>query len=1120
MSSVADSERDSRSREALDRAKAKVVARLGGGRVAREAALRAARARATGADSVDTMFEYRPENPFKPSWEAEAPKSPTAPGARPLGEHNGPKHGDDGSEVPPPQPALMQTQQLPRQQPPPKPYRSTEGRGGLTLSMPDWKRAQPGAAHAAPVKDAAFEALAPRSVSFDCLHPALADEHFLRTDDHEEALAADKTRRGFAVEAERKHIQRMRDREFARKVYHEAPRGGQREGTPTDKKLRQLQREGQRWRREAAAARQRAGDAIEASQRATRRASREGLAADKAPGAPRSPAAGLESGFSARIGDIKRRIQLHAAEGGVSSSRAGSSRHSPSRSRRRTRVIPMPESDDPRTLADFLADQARKAGDKELADILAKIVALSRQGEQLAQGDIDEDETVTAEAKYVEERAREYLAELDEAMRRRRAKALASGDPEHAYNSDEEREKDAEERERLEQELAKPAEQRDAERIERLIREEEEALAKLENAWEKQDAWMDAYRNQPKVQVQRRSTIMGRLSFMGGGSSHGASPQRQARPSEAWALQSPRPTGAGAATLREVAESWEPGSPARDQGGPSKPAYIKNPNTTDLDEELRPFVPQYARATYEHGVVRPGEHTTGLDIVQAFKEVEKPPPTVPKPFSFELREKKKSIMQARLEQDLEVRRQEELRASQRTFRANDLPASTTEPRFEAIMVEQEVKRATQHQRSLAKACGIAKPFAFEEREREREAARAAAIAAARDPNRFQRRFKANPIPASIREERYGAMVAGLEERKQALRQRAEAKLAASRMPPRLEQYAQQEAAERAEAAADAAAAQRARRVSAGGGADPKLWKKKHMTRKMGSVPDFQRLQAEFAAQLAHAKARNAARQTVPRDFALTGATAEEREAARAADAERRRRRHAHDDKLRELRWPYASTREKVRPTPPPAEYGPTPFRVSDTRANVLRRERVKDDAERGRYMEAEERLAADRARYEREMEARRRAYLRMKAARDKADAADADADEAAGLGGVAEGAVADAAGADRALAWQKRQHEAVRRQEGQDKAKEGAEEALLDAGMEAYRYVEGVHVSRVGQHGAVVGSRDAVHKVRQGVGMQLGHDWGCERCEWGESGEPCGNPKPLGRICVKLEPRD
>ncbi|KAF6260776.1 hypothetical protein COO60DRAFT_847050 [Scenedesmus sp. NREL 46B-D3] len=97
---------------------------------------------------------------------------------------------------------------------------------------------------------------------------------------------------------------------------------------------------------------------------------------------------------------------------------------------------------------------------------------------------------------------------------------------------------------------------------------------------------------------------------------------------------------------------------------------------------------------------------------------------------------------------------------------------------------------------------------------------------------------------------------------------------------------------------------------------------RHMRTSQGlNVPDFRTLHANWQAQQAAIKAANRKRVTVPEEFAINGGTPEE-QAARAQKAVQRRERivasmQEDAQQLREMRWPYVSSRAPVQPTPPP-----------------------------------------------------------------------------------------------------------------------------------------------------------------------------------------------------------
>lgn len=77
--------------------------------------------------------------------------------------------------------------------------------------------------------------------------------------------------------------------------------------------------------------------------------------------------------------------------------------------------------------------------------------------------------------------------------------------------------------------------------------------------------------------------------------------------------------------------------------------------------------------------------------------------TRPRPFSFTERDesKQKTLMRIKVEQQLALKQAEEEAARRvRTFRANPIPQSTLEPRFQKILVDQAIRRRDAHEHNV------------------------------------------------------------------------------------------------------------------------------------------------------------------------------------------------------------------------------------------------------------------------------------------------------------------------------------------------------------------------------------------------------------------------------------
>ncbi|KAG2452703.1 hypothetical protein HYH02_002935 [Chlamydomonas schloesseri] len=649
------------------------------------------------------------------------------------------------------------------------------------------------------------------------------------------------------------------------------------------------------------------------------------------------------------------------------------------------------------------ADAASQPPQRE-ADHLARASAIFNSRAPL--GVMDDAESRMAMGAYDKARYEEYQRQVDLEMQRR---AVDGG-----YDSDVERDEAA----------ALLVEQPQEET------EDDESLARrmqLEASWKLQDEWMDAYRER----------------F---GPEDGYLPERAASEGGGSPLQ-------GELSVMSNAQAGVMGSP---------------------------FVPIVSKDL----PLSAGYASEGPDAYNPHRRTRRKlffKSTVPKPFEFEQRERSrpKSIAKVKFEQDLAIRRAEEEAARNRKFRASPLPAAVVEPRYERMLLEAEVKRQLSHQRRLEElASMMEQPFSFFYRDQERELAREELAKAAKDPNRFQVAFRARDAPPTTKQERFRMMQLELEAKRESTRRRVEEARRAAK--ERVE-----EEAKRRQAAANRAYQERLRSV------DPAVHYSPngpHPTKPMGAVPDFNGLHRQWEVQMARARANIRKRITVPQEFRLNGADPAE-QAARDHKAEERRQRIILDmqvdaELLPEMRWPYKSPRGKVRPTPMPAYLVERMGRSPGNHAATARKSATVTAAKGGAYSLREEKEAAARKASEKlRAEALRRAdrLLKEAAARKQAEA------DAAGGGGGDFGLASDvgataAGGVDQSSsgrgAANRRRVEVAGRQDNpqvyvearhmqiERKVKEVVEDALLDQGIEAYRYVEGVGQGRGKDAGA------------------------------------------------------
>ena len=155
------------------------------------------------------------------------------------------------------------------------------------------------------------------------------------------------------------------------------------------------------------------------------------------------------------------------------------------------------------------------------------------------------------------------------------------------------------------------------------------------------------------------------------------------------------------------------------------------------------------------------------------KKEEDPKITIPKPFSFNERDKaKKKMVTVPVEE------------THQPFTANPIPVSTLLPKYEMIVAKNEARRMEVKQSSYTITKAREKPFSFYERDKEKHIQRMSAD----DKSKIkEKQFKANPIPPHVTVQLYEQMTREREARREErIRKNAEESLIKSKLPPRME----------------------------------------------------------------------------------------------------------------------------------------------------------------------------------------------------------------------------------------------------------------------------------------------------------------------------------------------
>ena len=166
--------------------------------------------------------------------------------------------------------------------------------------------------------------------------------------------------------------------------------------------------------------------------------------------------------------------------------------------------------------------------------------------------------------------------------------------------------------------------------------------------------------------------------------------------------------------------------------------------------------------------------------------------TVPEPFGMTkragaLHKQKMTIRQAWLDEDAKQKRAEEDRYRAMNFKANEIPKSTSQPRYQNILKKEDQRRQQNKEASRARTKQTEQPFSFHERDLARERER---LNLANDIDEYMlNQFRARIVPWRILVPRFKMMMEKEEhDREQRIREAAEKSFAAAKLPPRMQNH--------------------------------------------------------------------------------------------------------------------------------------------------------------------------------------------------------------------------------------------------------------------------------------------------------------------------------------------
>ncbi|GAX73021.1 hypothetical protein CEUSTIGMA_g473.t1 [Chlamydomonas eustigma] len=662
------------------------------------------------------------------------------------------------------------------------------------------------------------------------------------------------------------------------------------------------------------------------------------------------------------------------------------------------------------SLADHLAAASPPRASVSAMPILQQQTTVSAVLTRTAGPALTTDEMLMASGAFNPDKYNEYNRQVDMEMERR---ALEQG----GYDSDLDREDEV-----MQQGLPLGA-----------SAEEQDALKIQDETWDGQNEWMDFYRK--------------RFGPEDGYGPHHHSADRSGQ----------RSTQSSPGGMPQYLVDYNsPGDSGRPYLSDQEEAMLDQPYIPNVWKQLPTEAMAAAQARHQ------SPHTRGQ------KDKKKWHVTVPlEPFDFEIREKQKPkpIVQVKLEQDLQLKRNEEEAARSYQFKSRPVPHSNA-PMYEQMTIEREVRRQIrlEHRiQELQSSYEKVRPFTFLDKEQERLMQREEAIKAAKDPNRFQIKFRAKELPKSIKGDEYKRMMLELENKRAETRHRIERARAEAKARAAEEDRQRRTAAD--EAYKDRLQEDKMRAV------DP-IWNQKYETKPLGMVPDFDRLHREHEMELTRIRSNTRRQITVPHEFKLNGSTPTEQHNRDRKALERRQRiildMQLDAELLPEMRWPHRMPRGRVRTAPGAALEPSGDFRVGETRASILRKGHIRISRRHGQYDFREEREQKTLE------DAKIMAQKRAKAWIQAKKAAGSSLQEVDIQGGISEGAGGSrSASGDSgrgpsgplSLAARRKLLEArddapaqyieARHMQAERRAQQIVEDALMQQGLDAYKYREG-----------------------------------------------------------------
>ncbi|KAL0486091.1 FAM161A ciliogenesis-associated protein [Acrasis kona] len=303
--------------------------------------------------------------------------------------------------------------------------------------------------------------------------------------------------------------------------------------------------------------------------------------------------------------------------------------------------------------------------------------------------------------------------------------------------------------------------------------------------------------------------------------------------------------------------------------------------------------------------------------------------TIPAPFSFDHREavKEKTISKKKFEEyisDIEAEKEAHLRTK---FRANPVPLSTLEPKYEELQRKYEQNKKLIHTTYSLELLNECEPFSFVER----------------DQNKVTKnhveytppfKFKANPVPKTLKHSFSEKLDKDEKVRKDRIKVRAVDTFHNSSLPPRMQMHKNFEATRK-----------NIKRPSSAMTFRPKI---NH------DIPNFAELQRKFENQLSKGRKQNNVTQIQEFKFHKSRTGRSLHRILQDIEMD--------ENYLPEKRWPYSGSRTRPRSASSTAIYeassipNPSTTKATNLRNETIKRQQAERDAKQASIKSQEEML--------------------------------------------------------------------------------------------------------------------------------------------------------------------